>query len=472
MSLKIYLYVGIFLIRRTFYKKWNESSRCRCEPVGALPVYLLLLILVQVLSDHKRNLKTPSVWEQICAVQREATFTDVNSNFSYEFERPCYHKTASCLLSQTRPLAERENSYYWNHQSTTQAERSAEFETLPLDCKLKIFSYLNHTELGKCMLVSPEWYQLARTPQLWKSINLREFVLCQGHDTSRPDGVLTTENDPDPCTLDCYHRYMVRMDRFISFLIDIQPQVKVKRIAISFDLATDSWMEKMKRLFRHVNFTQLRYADIDWHVTPVKPMWLVAGSPSFQLKDIAYATRRRERLFLEFLEEFVPEMPNLESLIVPFSWTQRAMKYLTLLPSLSALVLKKYTVFCAPDQKVFDELANMKRLEKLLLEVWMSTTNPPHRYSISSATLKYLSLSQCRGFYLQHVDLPALEVLKIERNNAICQDQATLPCLYDLFIQGAPNLKKINNAIVTSMSRDGLEHLFSSVCPCKRHQLV
>lgn len=413
------------------------------------------------MSDHKKKLKTPSVWEQICGVHGDTAFIDVNSNLTCT--------TDDCSFVRHAKLP-------YDYNQTTDLEDNAAssiFDVLPVECVLKIFGYLNQIEKGRCMVVSKQWYVLARTPRLWRTVNLREFVLCYGHDMSESleaPGLCSNSEEnlamKAQCSKRCYGRYMSRIDSYIHFLIDIKPQVRM--IGISFDLANDSWMARIKRLFRFVDFRQLVYADFDWHVTPVKPMWLVDG-PTFRFKDVAYATRRRERFFLNFLEEFVTEMPSLRSLVIPFGWSTRAMKYLTLLPNLRNAVFKKYTVFCTPDQEVFNELANMKCLEKLLIEVWMSTTNT-RQYTITSASLKYLDLSQCRGFYLQSVDLPSLEVLKIEGHTSQ-SNVLNAPCLFDILCKGAPKLRRINNISLEHDSSSEVEHVLRCVCPCRKHSL-
>ena len=213
---------------------------------------------------------------------------------------------------------------------------------LPPELKLKIFSYLNQREKGQCMFVSTEWNSIIRSPELWQHVNLREFRLCYGHgDTSGsahvydgPDTAMDTSSYSQ-CTQQCYGSYINRIENYISFLIDIQP--KVKRLEFSFDLIEDNWMATVDRLF-HLNMSELRYADINWRDTPTKPSYL--SSPNQNLNDVKYKTRRRCRKFLSFLEEFVEEAPNLQSLVVPFEWSSRSMKALLSLKRLKNLALE------------------------------------------------------------------------------------------------------------------------------------
>ena len=347
---------------------------------------------------------------------------------------------------------------------------------LPPELKLKIFSYLNQREKGQCMFVSTEWNSIIRSPELWQHVNLREFRLCYGHgDTSGsahvydgPDTAMDTSSYSQ-CTQQCYGLYINRIENYISFLIDIQP--KVKRLEFSFDLIEDNWMATVDRLF-HLNMSELRYADINWRDTPTKPSYL--SSPNQNLNDVKYKTRRRCRKFLNFLEEFVEEAPNLQSLVIPFEWSSRSMKALLSLKRLKNLALEKYFVFQRPVQEVFNSLGQMPCLERLVLEIWTPSSADMSKYSIISPSLRYLDLSQCRGFYLQSVDLPLLEVFIDERkpwNGPLTfPSQINLPCIGNILREGAPKLLRINTSVITSMESEAVEAILKTICPCRHHK--
>ncbi|XP_067934755.1 uncharacterized protein [Watersipora subatra] len=423
---------------------------------------------VQVFNDHKRLKSPPHVWEHI-SVTRNGGLADINSNLSYQDNKEhCGRSITFYTHNQTAPQFSWDRTFsVIKHQKVHSSTTTSLFDCLPNECVLKIFSYLNQIEKGKCMLVSKLWYCMLRVPCLWRNVNLREFVLCYGHANYYPSESGELNSDEDlckfQCNKQCYDRYMTRIDRYILFLIDVK--AKVRRISISFDLANEYWMGLIKDLFRGVDFGQLTYADIDWHVTPVKPLWLTEGT-TCRYNDFLHATRRRERYFLNFLEEFVEEMPNLKSLIVPFSWSERVIKYLGMLPNLHCLALKQYSVIRNPSQEVFDNIAKMNSLEKLLIEVWVSSSNHS-TYHIASPSLKYLDLSQCRGFHLQSVNLPSLEILKVERLNGASQNNPSVPCLYDILRVGAPKLARINNCTLSSMT--DVDDVINRVCSCKRH---
>ena len=227
----------------------------------------------------------------------------------------------------------------------------------------------------------------------------------------------------------------------------------------------------MDRLF-HLNMSELRYADINWRDTPTKPSYL--SSPNQNLNDVKYKTRRRCRKFLNFLEEFVEEAPNLQSLVIPFEWSSRSMKALLSLKRLKNLALEKYFVFQRPVQEVFNSLGQMPCLERLVLEIWTPSSADMSKYSIISPSLRYLDLSQCRGFYLQSVDLPLLEVFIDERkpwNGPLTfPSQINLPCIGNILREGAPKLLRINTSVITSMESEAVEAILKTICPCRHHK--
>lgn len=398
------------------------------------------------MSDHRKSLRISSVLENINTTKSETFLpVDVNSNYGCvvsgqdRYANTLYAKHRPSLFFQKQPLLETDVLNQNKH-----SEGGSSFDSLPLECKEMIFSYLTPMERGRCMFVCNSWYRIARTPQLWTSVNLNTFMLCYGHDLPQQqfDGDLEMMLTKTPCTMECYHRYIRRIDQHVNFLIDVKP--RVKRLELSFDVVKDNWITTIRNIFRYINMDGLEYADINWRDTPTKPPQLYEQcTPSEWIRSNQYLTRRRRRDFLTFLEDFAREMPNLKSLVIPFCWCDRMVKCLTSMKRLQNLVLKKYTCIQQPSQAMLDKVTNIKSLEKLLIEFSLSS-NPVELFSISSPTLKYLDISQCRGFYVGRVNLPSLQLLRIPISNPppVGLD---LPCIMHILREGAPALQQINN---------------------------
>lgn len=382
---------------------------------------------------------------------------------------------------EIEPVRKRRSSY-----STGCGPLSLFDSSLPLECKLRIFSYLSQGEKGRCMLVSKEWYDLIRLPDLWQHIDLREFLLCSGcHKDDNLDRAMA-DDDISPtnghmvrytqCTQSCYVRYMSRIESFISFLIDVRP--RVKHLLFSFDLISDNWLATVNRLIMFINLEELEYANMNWRDTPVKPYWLDQPEPA--LNDLLYKTRRRQRYFLNFFELFVQKAPNIVSLVLPFEWSMRSIKYLLSLKKLRNLTIEKYFVLQRLHQEGLDALGKMRQLERLVLEVWNPSSSDMLKYKLSSKTLKYLDVSQCRGLYLSHVELPALQVFITERRPwngpmTFTSQCASLNCLRDILYSGAKSLQRINDIRLESndclMVSEDVSDLLKKICPCRQHKL-
>lgn len=391
--------------------------------------------------------------------------TDVNSNLSSgNGEVPCepYECAQYNANTPSQPLSELMLEDNIDHPRTRKANLSGQhspFDFLPTECILIIFSCLTQLERGRCMLVSKRWYELARSPIIWRVVNLREFSLCYGHSPLRPKGGVM---DAQACTKQCWGRYMTRIDRYICFLIDIKPKVRI--LCISFDFASNNWLNTVSHLFRFLDLGALLYLDIDWHDTPAKPVFLMQG-PHYRLNDLCYATRRRQRVFLAFMREFITDMTSVQSLVMPFNWSYTCMKYFAAMTHLRNLVLKKYILHAEPQQDVLDGLVHIQSLEKLLIEVWNPSCNKM-RYHIRSPTLKYLDLSQCKGFYLDSVHLPVLEVIKLPVPQGRARAPAA-PCLCEVLRAGAPLLKLVNRVVLSPATAAST---LMSVCPSLKHE--
>lgn len=449
--------------------------------------------------NHVRPASLPSARRDSISKTRK-----VKTYHSKSFSQPdeAFDENLSLWLEEKlEPARKRRSSYC----SVSPLKQISTFDQLlPVECKLKIFSYLNHHDKGKCMLVSKGWYDLVRQPLLWQDIDFRDFKLCYSHDKSNcglsvsPEPAFrmaehlerdnfsensndSIESDMTACSVsvytqcgqECYTQYMARIDSFISFLIDLKPNVK--RLSFAFDVVSDNWLARLERFVLCVNLTELEYADLNWRDTPVKPFSL--GQYDQRLNDMLHKTRRRQRSFMNFMELFVQEAPNVVTLILPFYWSSRSTNYLTSLKRLRNLTLEKYFVFQRLNQEHLNAISKIKHLERLVLEVWNPSSSDISTYNIKSKTLKYLDLSQCRGFFINSLDLPSLEVFVTERkpwNGTLTfTNQLDIRCLQDILAKDTPRLCRINQQEITYnsiVSDDEISAIFKRLCPCKLHK--
>lgn len=457
-------------------------------------------IVLQMLCNHRNSLSMSSVLDRISFSQQHGDFgflmspnaaLDQNRNHVKARKIKSGHKYAYSVSEDAAAAFDSvgckvaRKSFY----SADVTSASLFDSSLPLECKLRIFSYLRHEEKGKCMLVSKEWYDLIRLPDLWQNVDLREFKLCSGShadddldmDRCADDGEEMPIGGPviryTQCTQNCYVRYMNRIDSFISFLIDVRP--RVKRLVFSFDLISDNWLATINRLIMFANLDELEYANMNWRDTPVKPYWLDQPEPA--LNDLLYKTRRRQRYFLNFFELFVQRAPNVMSLVLPFEWSPRSIKYLISLKKLRNLTIEKYFVLQRLDQEGLNALSRIKCLQRLVLEVWNPSSHDMMKYKLTSKTLRYLDMSQCRGLYLSQVDLPALQVFITERRpwngpmTFVTQmSRAPINCLRDIMLSGARHLVRINDTRLEGddslMVSEHMSELWKRICPCRQHK--
>jgi len=109
------------------------------------------------------------------------------------------------------------------------------FQSLPVDCRLKVFSMLSITERGRAARVCKDWCALMRMPELWSNVDFLSFAFCQRCAKTRRD-----------CTLLCYTNYRTRMKSFFRFLFSVRP--KIRRLCASFDIGhhRDGWLEQLQ----------------------------------------------------------------------------------------------------------------------------------------------------------------------------------------------------------------------------------
>jgi hypothetical protein len=342
------------------------------------------------------------------------------------------------------------------------------FERLPQDCQLKIFSFLRPQERGVAAKVCKEWNDLLRTPSLWNVVDLTAFPLCTKSSLAHKCGPL------------CYEIYKKRLKHYIRYLQGIGPAMKSFSFALDIVDYKDGWLKSINALIRSSYCYDLEFVHLNWKETPIKPLWLSQYSyPSDEYQEYMHRHRHRQRLFVNFFDDFTRIAPNVTKLILPFDWSKRSLDSLCRLSNLHTLVLEKTFIFQGLQQVALDTLFDgMLNLKRLILEVWTPSGKGLLLYKIQSSILEYLDVSQCHGFYLQELQAPALEVFKVSRHPwkspFSSVDTANIPCIYEVLTQGAANLKQLNEHTL----RDGwkvnvypeLDTVLHAVCSCKLHK--
>lgn len=344
------------------------------------------------------------------------------------------------------------------------------FESLPKDMKLCIYSWLNPAQRGTAARVCREWSVLMKSPQLWGDIDLVTFP-------PHPNDA-DIENDT---SLVAYEAYRRRTKRFINYLVSIRPMIKRFRFGFDIGDVKDGWMEGLQALLRTAQCQDLEYAELNWNETPAKPFVPENMSATWctnDYKDLMYRHRHRQRYFVKFFDLFTVVAPSAVKLILPFDWTERSLRSLNRLPNLEVLNLAKYFIFQPLEQQQLDTLfRSAPLLRQLTMEVWTPSGRGLQLFQMRSEALEYLDVSMCRGFYLDRLELPMLQVFKVSNcpmNGPLESGEGIeISCMHDLLCRGAPNLKQLNEFRLgddwKESASEELDGVLRAVCPCARH---
>lgn len=344
------------------------------------------------------------------------------------------------------------------------------FKSLPKDSKLSVFSWLSPAERGAAARVCQEWSILIKTPSLWSDIDLSTF----------PPHPNDGETD-DETNLTVYEAYRRRAKKFINYLVSIRPMIKRFRFAFDIGDVKDGWMEGLQALLRSAQCQEMEYAELNWNETPAKPFVPDNMSVTWctnDYKDLMYRHRHRQRYFVKFFDLFTVMAPNIVTLILPFDWTERSIRALNRLPSLEVLSLGKYFIFQPLEQQQLDTLLRSSPLlKRLTMEVWTPSGRGLQLFQMQSETMEYLDVSMCRGFYLEKLDLPNLQVFKVSNcpmNGPLVSGEGIdISCMHELLSKGTPGLKQLNELQLSETWKDcineELESILKAVCPCARH---
>lgn len=340
------------------------------------------------------------------------------------------------------------------------------FQYLPDDCKLKVFTLLPVHDKGRCAQVCIHWKALMKTPSIWSHVAFSDF----------PFWCITTEEHN--CIGNCYIRYRVRVKQFLSYLKDLRPVLRSLEFKFDIGEKADGFLQPLENLIDKAVTKELKFASMNWKETPMRPFW-TDSTRDVRCDEVMQKHRLRQRLFVSFFDLFTTQCPKVETLVVPFDWSDKSVDCLLRLQNLRSLVLEKYFVFQKLCQDLIDRLLiGLPCLKQLMLEVWTPSGHGLVFFALVSKSIEYLDISQSRGFYLNTVHLPRVKTFRVARHPwngpLVLADRINVPCIYDVLAEGAPNLEKINEHILKPSWRDGiyqtLEEVLKSVCSCRRHK--
>ncbi|ELU06028.1 hypothetical protein CAPTEDRAFT_168270 [Capitella teleta] len=352
--------------------------------------------------------------------------------------------------------------------ATLKPQQFFPFQQLPADCMLKIFSFLSPTERGQASQVCSQWRALIKSASLWSSVDLTTFPLC------------TKKSARHECTELCYSAYRTRMRKFMKYLVSVKPALRSLQFAYDIGEYKDGWLECLQALIKASRCLELEVAHLNWKETPIRPFWSesITWSTS-DYNELMHRHRHRQRLFVNFFDQFTAAAPNVKQLVLPFDWSPRSLKALTRLKRLENVVLEKYYVFQSMEQESLDTLLRqLSSLRRLILEVWTPSGRGLLFFHLASASLEYIDVSQCRGFYVGSVSLPKVTVFKISRHPwngpLVVADSITVPCIYEVLCEGAPNLRQLNEHTLRADWRESpyeeLDVVLKAICSCRVHK--
>ncbi|CAG5125730.1 unnamed protein product [Candidula unifasciata] len=353
---------------------------------------------------------------------------------------------------------------------TSESTRYFPFQLLPELCKLRIWSFLTQCDLGRCMLVCADWHHSIQRPQLWNSVRFSALpYTCLPRDRSGP-----VHTEPV-----CHHCFRKRVFSFSQFLSHIHPVVQEFQFCLDISHPTDQFNNVVEQFMSTAELNSLTYADINWKESPSRASLRTSQE---SLQDYMYRYRKRQRMFCRIFSTFVSVATHLTTLVMPFDWSDKNLECLCSLTKLENLVLEKYGIYnhCFTQDFMNTLTRSLVNLKKLLLEVWIPTCNNTGMevYYVESASLTFLDVSQCRGFYLKRISTPNLLHLRIARQpwqkSFMQQLSPQLPCMCSVLSAGAPKLQYINGHRLEPDSwqppTEELTSLMAVICCCLQHK--
>lgn len=438
-------------------------------PVDESPITLDSALQQSLKAKAARRFRSYSVSADLECSGHYQSFSNQLAYFPRRPEVERNRTVSACIVSSSVSSVQAENRHLRLFApSPSQFVTAPGLCDLPALCMERVFTYLTPQQRGQCAKVCKEWHNLVKSPQVWQDVDFTVFAVCQQRNVASHD-----------CSEDCYPLYVERVKKYMRFLCQVKPYVKRLKFAFDIDCVEDGWLQELMTLMQVCRLQELTEVDVNWKETPGKPFdGLSHTVSSAHHTELLHRDRHRQRVFVRFFEWFTAAAPNVTHLSMPFDWTDKSVQYLARLKSLSHLSLGMYTVWQSLPQATLDLLCKCcPDLTHLQIEAWTPSGRGLQCYSLAHPYLRYLDISQCHGFYLSQVSLPALQVFKVARHPwsgpLTSSDNCQLPCLFMVFGQGAPSLQRINDHVLQTSWADGpcdqLENVLLSACSCRLH---
>lgn len=339
------------------------------------------------------------------------------------------------------------------------------FPQLPQVCKLHVLSFLDPVDKVSASRVCTEWHELLRAPMLWKNVDV---PACVEHCAAvqQCSSVQQSARQHLPS-------YPARCKKFLRFVCELNPSVD--RFVFEGDIIDSDYLNMLDQFLDGSRLNDLRHVNINW---------CPASESSHQASDDNH--RRRQRLFVRLFDKLTCLAPNICSLTIPFDWSPKSVEALCRLRNIKTLTLSRYSEFQSLDESALDRvLRGLPRLRRLVLEVWTAcAAGGLSFYSLESASLEVLDVSQCRGLAVSaRLSLPRLRSLRVSRQPwsgplSVRQDASasagpSVVCLHKALSTGCPQLTSINGHALECDWRDcvsdALNDVLKSVCACSLH---
>ncbi|XP_030831822.1 uncharacterized protein LOC579849 [Strongylocentrotus purpuratus] len=289
------------------------------------------------------------------------------------------------------------------------------FSRLPLECKVRIFSFLSDTEKCEIATVCSDWARVIRTPRLWQ---VADFTYALARSDLPKDKCEAIRCIKERATSYIYH-FVSRgaLLRCLFFELDIIEGEEI-------------WLKFLIYLLKMTNSHELKVVHAEWTTSP--------EFMPFQAEEMTWKSDR-VKSFLCLLTTLSEMCPAIEEIHTPFDWSFSSVKALSTFKQLHTLELDKYWVFAVLREEnlnyLLESLPRLKRF-KLSVSVPLIGMLSFPQYIMSSESLEVLDISNSTCFFLRSVHLPALTSIATARNRwtgpLLSRDALSVPCLYNI----------------------------------------
>ncbi|XP_066290858.1 uncharacterized protein [Branchiostoma lanceolatum] len=365
--------------------------------------------------------------------------------------------------------------------STSNQPHVASFDTLPLECRVLIFSFLSDWDKCTASTVSKSWFATIRSPILWQTVDFTTFSVDTRDDFYK-DYVQTALAPLDwkGHVLYCFNCYKKRLDHYARYLRSVKAAVKHLRFQFDLGHPEDRFGRMLINVLRGVNCRNLVALDAMWSQTLCRPLM---PHPSDYFPPYESPPLGKVKAFQEFLKVLVAVAPNLRQAMLPFDWSFESTSLLTQFRYLTELHLKYYWIFSVLSQEQLTALLKgLIHLKKFTLQLRNRITpGSLHelQYTMESKSVQLLDISGCQGFFLRGMNMPQLQRIWVSRPRwsgplIILNEHSFIPrCVYCVLVEGAPALKVINSYRLEENWTRGmsaeLHRTLRHACSCQKH---